>query len=249
MARSREEARELIESGSVLVNGIIAKKPASQVDESASIALPENRERFVSRGAYKLGGALDYFGLDDFRGKRVLDAGASTGGFTEVLLGRNAERIYAVDVGYGQLAWSLRNNPQVVVIDRTNIRDLSEARIEGRVDFIVADLSFISLRTVMKALAALLLETGEMLVMVKPQFEVGKDLLGEGGVVRDESLRALAIRNVAKEAWECGFGVKGVVASSMPGPAGNVEYFLWLGRGGEELRESDLSRAIMEGPR
>ena len=249
LARSRDEARELIESGSVLVNGIVANKPASQVQDSSSIVLPENRERFVSRGAYKLGGALEHFDLVDFTGKRVLDAGASTGGFTEVLLRRNADRVYAVDVGYGQLAWSLQNHPQVVVIDRTNVRELSEERIEGKVDFIVADLSFISLRTVIKVFVGLLAEEGEMLLMVKPQFEVGKDLLGEGGVVRDESLRAMAIRSVAAEAWGCGFGVKGVVASSTPGPAGNVEYFLWLSRGGEELRESDLVRAIMEGPK
>lgn len=249
LARSREDARELIESGAVVVNGIKASKPATQVDEGASITLPQDRTSYVSRGALKLSGALDHFGLKELNARRALDAGASTGGFTEVLLKRGVERVYAVDVGYGQLAWALQNHPQVVVIDRTNVRDLKEADIDGKVDLIVADLSFISLRTVMGALASILEDDGEMFLMVKPQFEVGKESLGAGGVVRDESLRATAIRGVASEAWRLGLGVKGVVASSTPGPAGNVEYFLWLSKGGEELRESDLSRAIVEGPK
>lgn len=248
IARSRDDARELIESGSVLVNGFIVGKVASQVDEASSIALTNDREMYVSRGARKLLGALEHFGIESLAGLRALDAGASTGGFTEVLIKRGIDKVYAVDVGYGQIAWSLQNDPHVVVIDRTNIRDLVVDQIEGRVDLIVADLSFISLCTVMPALAALIKDDGEMLLMVKPQFEVGKDDLSAGGVVRNPLLRKESVRNVAMTAWELGFGVLGVVASSLPGPSGNVEYFLRLRRGASQLRESDLDIAIEKGP-
>lgn len=249
IARSREDARELIEGGHVLVDGFAIKKPSRIVDESASITLGTERDEFVSRGARKLAGALDHFGIRSWSGKRVLDAGASTGGFTEVALRRGAEKVYAVDVGYGQLAWSLRSHPQVVVVDRTNIRELALDRIESRVDVVVADLSFISLTTVLPRFAELISAQGDMILMVKPQFEVGKSLVGQGGVVRDPDLRAQAVRSVAKCAQGLGFGVRAVVASSVPGPAGNVEYFLWLRRDAIELRESDLSRAIEEGPK
>ena len=248
IARSRDDARELIESGSVLVNGMTATKVASLVDESASIALSRDREEYVSRGARKLAGALDYFGKSSFEGLRILDAGASTGGFTEVLLRRGASKVYAVDVGYGQLAWSLQSHPQVRVMDRTNIRELTPESIEGKVDVIVADLSFISLTTVLPVLVTVIKDEGEMFLMVKPQFEVGREQLGSGGVVREPELRAAAVMRVAQEAWKFGFGVKGIVASSHPGPAGNVEYFIWLRKGGEQLRESDLAKAIKEGP-
>lgn len=248
MARSREDAREMIESGLVSVNGLIAKKVATQVEESASLTIAAEHESFVSRGARKLLGALDHFGITEIVGSRVLDAGASTGGFTEVLLRRGASKVYAVDVGYGQLAWSLQKNPQVVVMDRQNIRDLTAEMIEGRVDLIVADLSFISLRTVLPALESLLADSGQMILMVKPQFEVGKDQIGEGGVVREQALRKSAVSGVADAAFELGLGVEGVVASTVPGPAGNVEYFLRLRRGASKLRESDLVDAIEKGP-
>lgn len=248
IARSRDDARELIESGSVLVNGIVATKVATLVAENASIALSGDREEYVSRGARKLVGALDSFGISSFEGLRVLDAGASTGGFTEVLLRRGASKVYAVDVGYGQLAWSLQSHPQVRVMDRTNVRGLTPESVEGRVDVVVADLSFISLTTVLPVLVSLTKEEGELFLMVKPQFEVGREQLGSGGVVREPELRAAAVRRVTEEAWKLGFGIKGIVASSLPGPAGNVEYFIWLRKGSEQLRESDLARAIEEGP-
>ena len=248
LARSRDDARELIESKSVLVNGLIVTKVASLVSEDASIALKGEREEFVSRGARKLLGALEHFEISSLEGARVLDAGASTGGFTEVLLRRGALQIYAVDVGYGQLAWSLQSNPQVLVMDRTNVRDLTVEMVNGKVDLIVADLSFISLTTVLPVFASLIKDEGEMLLMVKPQFEVGREELGSGGVVREPALRRKAVEHVADSAWKIGFGVKGVVASPLPGPAGNVEYFLWLRKGSEQLRESDLTRAIEEGP-
>ena len=248
IARSREDARDLIEGGLVLVNGMKASKVASMVDEGTSIVLSQERERFVSRGAYKLKGALERFGITSFFDKTVLDAGASTGGFTEVALHLGAMKVIAVDVGYGQLAWTLQNHPQVVVVDRTNIRELDAATIGGKVDVILADLSFISLTIVLPHLTELLRSDGEMFIMVKPQFEVGKEKIGPGGVVRESESRAEAVRKVAEKAWEMGLGAMGVVASSLPGPSGNVEFFLWLRPGAEQLRESDLQRAIEEGP-
>jgi 23S rRNA (cytidine1920-2'-O)/16S rRNA (cytidine1409-2'-O)-methyltransferase len=248
MARSRDDARELIESGSVIVNGFPAMKVATMVDESTSISLVSERESYVSRGAHKLKGALEYFAIPSFNGKTVLDAGASTGGFTEIALQWGAQDVIAVDVGYGQLAWSLQDHPQVKVFDRTNIRELDQSMIGDKVDVIVADLSFISLTLVLAKFKELLADDGEMFVMVKPQFEVGKALLGAGGVVRESESRAMAVRQVASAAWDLGLGVAGVVASSLPGPSGNVEYFLWLRTEGEELRESDLQQAIKEGP-
>jgi 23S rRNA (cytidine1920-2'-O)/16S rRNA (cytidine1409-2'-O)-methyltransferase len=238
----------LIESGSVLVNGFVVEKVASQVDADSSISLTIEREEYVSRGARKLLGALEHFGVTSFQGMRALDAGASTGGFTEVLVKRGIEKVYSVDVGYGQMAWTLRNDPHVVVIDRTNIRDLSIDQIEDKVDVIVADLSFISLCTVMDSFASVIRDSGEMFLMVKPQFEVGKGQLSDGGVVRDPRLRRESVGRVAAAAWDRGFGVLGVVASSLPGPSGNVEYFLWLRKGAPQLIESDLDIAIEKGP-
>ena len=235
LARSRENAADLIESRSVLVNGIPATKSASQVDAETSIVIQGERDDFVSRGGHKLAGALDAFPQIKVEGKRALDAGASTGGFTDVLLRRGAAEVVAVDVGYGQLAWELRQDPRVKILDRTNIRHLTGEQVGEPVDLIVADLSFISLTLVLPALAAVSKPEADYLLMVKPQFEVGREHLGAGGVVRDPALRKAAVLDVAESAFDVGLGTLGIVASSLPGPAGNVEYFLWLRRGaGEE---------------
>ncbi len=248
LARSRENAADLIESRSVLVGGIPATKPATQVDAETSITLAGKREDFVSRGGHKLAGALDAFPNISVSGKRALDAGASTGGFTDVLLKRGAIEVIAVDVGYGQLAWEIRNDPRVKVLDRTNIRHLTIEQVGEPVDLIVADLSFISLTLVLPALVTVAKTNADYLVMVKPQFEVGREKLGAGGVVRDSHLRKMAVQEVADVAYDMGLGCEGVVASSLPGPSGNVEYFLWLKKGVRELRESELEEAIAEGP-
>ena len=248
LARSRENAADLIESRSVLVGGIPATKPATQVDAETSITLAGKREDFVSRGGHKLAGALDAFPNISVSGKRALDAGASTGGFTDVLLKRGATEVIAVDVGYGQLAWEIRNDPRVKVLDRTNIRHLTIEQVGEPVDLIVADLSFISLTLVLPALVTVAKTNADYLVMVKPQFEVGREKLGAGGVVRDSHLRKMAVQEVADVAYDMGLGCEGVVASSLPGPSGNVEYFLWLKKGVRELRESELEEAIAEGP-
>jgi 23S rRNA (cytidine1920-2'-O)/16S rRNA (cytidine1409-2'-O)-methyltransferase len=246
IARSREHAQDLIAQGTVTVNGMSATKAASQVDETASIAVSV-ADDYVSRGAHKLVGALDAFGID-VAGSVVLDAGASTGGFTDVLLQRGAAQVFCVDVGYGQLAWKISQDPRVVVRDRTNVRHLTDQELGCRVGLIVADLSFISLRTVLPALDGLLADGGMMLLMVKPQFEVGREALGSGGVVTDPDQRAAAVWRVASAAHQQGLTTLGVVASPLPGPSGNVEYFLWLERGDAPPRREMVDQAVQEGP-
>ena len=248
LARSREAATDLIEARVVLVSGIPATKPATQVDAETSILIAENRDEFVSRGGHKLAGALSVFNEIDVTGKRALDAGASTGGFTDVLLRNGAREVIAVDVGYGQLAWELRQDPRVTILDRTNVRHLTLEHISAPVEMVVADLSFISLTLVLPALVAVTTPGADFLVMVKPQFEVGREKLGAGGVVRDPGLRLSAIEEVARSAWEVGLGVSGVTASPLPGPSGNVEYFLWLRRGSEQLTRERAEAAIAHGP-
>jgi 23S rRNA (cytidine1920-2'-O)/16S rRNA (cytidine1409-2'-O)-methyltransferase len=253
LARSRQQAAELIGAGRVSINGMPAAKPATAIAVTASLRVEGDDERtWVSRGAHKLIGALDAFALsvDD---RRCLDAGASTGGFTEVLLDRGAREVVAADVGYGQLAWSLRNDPRVQVLERTNVRELTPDVIGGPVDLVVADLSFISLSTVLPALTACASAEADIVPMVKPQFEVGKDRVGAGGVVSDPELRADAVLTVAHKAAELQWHTVGVTASPLPGPSGNVEYFLHLRATtheplqGEQL-EHAVRQAVSEGP-
>lgn len=248
LARSREQAADLIESRSVLVGGIPASKPATQVDAETSIVLQGARDDFVSRGGHKLAGALNVFSDIVVEGKRCLDAGASTGGFTDVLLRNGAKEVVAVDVGYGQLAWELRQDPRVIILDRTNIRHLTGEMVGEPIDLVVADLSFISLTLVLPALAAVSKSDADFVLMVKPQFEVGRERLGAGGVVRDPELRRSAVLDVAESAYDVGLGTLGIAASPLPGPAGNVEYFLWLRRGASEIDQAALDYAIAIGP-
>jgi 23S rRNA (cytidine1920-2'-O)/16S rRNA (cytidine1409-2'-O)-methyltransferase len=248
LARSREHAAQLVADGLVRVSGQTATKPATAVEPGTPLLVDEQAgESYASRGGHKLVGALDALGLDP-AGRRVLDAGASTGGFTDVLLRRGASHVVAVDVGYGQLAWALQTDARVTVLDRTNVRSLEVEQIGGPVDLVVADLSFIPLGLVLPALAGCAGPDADLLPMVKPQFEVGRERLPSGGVVRDPLLRADAVRGVARQARELGLGVAGVVASPLPGPSGNVEYFLWLRRDAGPLVEADLARAVEQGP-
>jgi 23S rRNA (cytidine1920-2'-O)/16S rRNA (cytidine1409-2'-O)-methyltransferase len=252
LARSRQQAAELIGAGRVTIDGMPAAKPATAIAVSATLTVERDERTWVSRGAHKLIGALDAFGLAA-EGRRCLDAGASTGGFTEVLLDRGAREVVAVDVGYGQLAWSLRNDPRVIVLERTNVRELTADMIGGTVDLVVADLSFISLATVLPALTACASDDADIVPMVKPQFEVGKDRVGAGGVVSDPQLRRDAVFAVARRAAELQWHTVGVTASPLPGPSGNVEYFLRLrGRAesplqGDRLEEA-VHQAVAEGP-
>lgn len=252
LARSREHAADLLGSGRVSVGGQPAAKAATAVDPASAIVVapqPQGAE-YASRGGHKLAGALDHFAAEGLSvaGRCALDAGASTGGFTDVLLRRGATRVVAADVGYGQLAWPLRRDPRVRVFDRTNVRDLTAAMIGGPVEVVVADLSFISLRLVLPAFIRCAAPAAEHLLLVKPQFEVGRGHVGRGGVVRDAGLRATAMRSVAETAEELGLGTRGAVASGRPGPSGNVEYFLWLRADAPAPREELFARAVQEGP-
>ena len=252
LARSREHASELIAGGRVSVGGAVAQKASTQVGADAPVVVraAQDGPDYVSRGGPKLAGALTAFlprGLV-VGGRRCLDLGASTGGFTDVLLRAGARQVVAVDVGYGQLAWSLQSDPRVVVRDRTNARELTSELVAGPIELVVGDLSFISLRLVLPAVVTVTEPDADLVLMVKPQFEVGRERLGAGGVVRDPALRAEAVRDVAASALNLGLGVKGVTASPLPGPSGNVEYFLWLARGAQPLREDVLLNTIAEGP-
>ncbi len=248
LARSRDHAAELVASGRVTVAGGTATKAATAVTTDAAIVVREDPERedYVSRGGHKLAGALAAFGPAGLQvaGRRCLDAGASTGGFTDVLLRAGAAEVVAVDVGYGQLAWRLRQDERVTVHDRTNVRELTAEMIEGPVDLVVGDLSFISLLLVLEPLIAVTRADGDLVLMVKPQFEVGKDRLGKGGVVRDPALRSEVVVTVADAAAGRGWGARAVATSPLPGPSGNVEFFVWLRRGPAEIDADDIARAV-----
>jgi 23S rRNA (cytidine1920-2'-O)/16S rRNA (cytidine1409-2'-O)-methyltransferase len=255
LARSRDHAAELVAQRRVRIGGVTATKPATGVDADTPllVRVEDNEPRWASRGARKLLGALDGLiaGGPAVTGRRCLDAGASTGGFTDVLLHRGAREVVAVDVGYGQLAWSLRTDQRVRVHDRTNVRTLQPEDIGGTVDLTVADLSFISLRLTLPALIACTNADGDLLPMVKPQFEVGRERLGTGGVVRDPQLRAQAMLDVLAVAEDLGLYLVDAIASPLPGPSGNVEYFLWLRRGvAGPLRpiEELVDAAVRRGP-
>jgi len=247
LARSREQAGELVAAGRVAVAGQPAAKPATQVARDAPITVTDSVDPgYVSRGGYKLAGALQAFGGLIVAGRQCLDAGASTGGFTDVLLRAGAAHVVAADVGYGQLAWSLRTDPRVTVMDRTNVRTIGP--LTPAPDLVVADLSFISLILVLSALVACATPGADFVLLVKPQFEVGKGRVGAGGVVRDSTDRSAAVEKVCGAAAGLGLGVQGITASPLPGPAGNVEYFVWLRRGAPPLDPEQLQRAIQEGP-
>jgi 23S rRNA (cytidine1920-2'-O)/16S rRNA (cytidine1409-2'-O)-methyltransferase len=249
LARSREQAAELITGGRVAVAGLVAGKPATQVGRDAAITVSGDAgPGYVSRGSHKLAGALAAFGDLTVASRRCLDAGASTGGFTDVLLRAGAGHVIAVDVGYGQLAWVLRIDPRVTVLERVNVRELRPEQVAPPPALVVADLSFISLATPLPALVSCAAQDADFVLLVKPQFEVGKGRVGPGGVVRDPELRAEAVSGVARAAAAYGLGVAGVTASPLPGPAGNVEYFLWLRRGAPPLDGGELDQAISDGP-
>jgi 23S rRNA (cytidine1920-2'-O)/16S rRNA (cytidine1409-2'-O)-methyltransferase len=244
LSTGRTAARDAIEAGAVRVSGVVVKKPASLVTDDAPIVVLEEARPYASRAGAKLAAALDRFAVDP-EGLRCLDAGASTGGFTDVLLRRGAAQVVAVDVGYGQLAWSLRSDPRVDVRDRTNVRNLVPEVIGGQVDLVVADLSFISLRTVLPSLRRLAHRDAAFVLLVKPQFEVGRAAVGKGGVVRDPAAWRGALDGVIAAAALDGLVAMGAMASPVPGPAGNVEFFVWLVDGDEG--PADVELAVEEG--
>ena len=254
LARSRDHAAELIADGRVTVSGATATKAATAVTtDVALVVVPDpalrGGQEYVSRGGHKLAGALAAFlpqGLT-VSGRRCLDAGASTGGFTDVLLREGAREVVAVDVGYGQLAWRLQQDERVDVRDRTNVRDLDLVKVGGPADLVVGDLSFISLTLVLDALIAVADDGSDLVLMVKPQFEVGKERVGKGGVVRDPAARADAVVTVADAAANRGWGARAVTVSPLPGPSGNVEFFLWLRRGPAAVDRADIEAVVSAG--
>jgi 23S rRNA (cytidine1920-2'-O)/16S rRNA (cytidine1409-2'-O)-methyltransferase len=226
LAASREKARGLIMAGEVLVEGVVVDKPGTRVDAACAITLLA-RPRFVSRGGDKLAGALDAFAFPA-AGLVCADVGASTGGFTDCLLQYGAARVYAIDVGYGQLAYPLRVDPRVVAIERTNARYV-EALAEP-VDLVVIDASFISLRLLLPTVKRWLKPEGSIIPLIKPQFEAGRDDVGKGGVVRDPATHARVLEEILSAGIEHGFTVRGLIRSPLVGPAGNIEFLAWLGQ-------------------
>ncbi|MFD5278908.1 TlyA family RNA methyltransferase [Pseudarthrobacter sp. NPDC058362] len=231
LARSRTHAAALIAEGRVSSAGQILAKASLQVDEARDLSVQhDDQDTYASRAGHKLAGALDAFPGVSAEGKRCLDAGASTGGFTDVLLRRGAAHVVAVDVGHGQLVARLREDPRVEVHEGLNVRYMTSGDIGGPAELTVADLSFISLTLVVQPLADCTLPGGDLVLMVKPQFEIGKDRLGRTGVVTSERERRLAVEKVAGAAFDAGLDLCGLAASPLPGQDGNVEYFLWIRR-------------------
>ena len=242
LAESREKARAMIMAGEVAIAGETGYKPGARVDENAELAVELRRSKYVSRGGYKLEGAIKEFGLD-FDGKVVLDVGASTGGYSDCALQNGAARIFALDVGYGQLDWNLRNDPRVVVLERTNIRYFDPARLGGPVDIITMDVSFISTRLIFPVLADMLKDGGEVVSLIKPQFEAGKDKVGKHGVVRDPKVHLEVLRECIDSASQAGLGLAALTYSPIKGPKGNIEYFIYLRKGPAQC---DTNAALIE---
>ena len=225
LAPSRQRAVALILEGKVRVDGQRAQKAAQTVAPDARVEVLEEDEAYVSRGGIKLAGALDFFRLS-VAGSVAMDVGASTGGFTDCLLKRGARRVYAVDVGYGQLAWKLRQDPRVVVLERTNVRYLRREKIPESLDLATIDTSFISLTKVIPRVVEFLKEGGRLLALIKPQFEVGRGLVGKGGVVREPELHQRVVSELERFCRDLELAVAGVVESPILGPKGNREFFL-----------------------
>jgi 23S rRNA (cytidine1920-2'-O)/16S rRNA (cytidine1409-2'-O)-methyltransferase len=227
LVASREEGRGRILAGDVLVNDQPLTKAGTLVDEQAAIRIKSKVVPYASRGGSKLEAALQSFGIDP-TGKTVLDVGASTGGFTDCLLAHGARQIFAVDVGYGQLNWRLRNDPRVVVLEKTNIRYLELKSLPRPADLATIDVSFISLKLVIPQVKTLLLPDHQIIALIKPQFEVGKGKVGKGGVVRSHEEQERVIEEIRSAAMKLGYGVCGVIESPLLGPAGNKEFFIHL---------------------
>jgi len=245
---SRARAVEAIEAGRVLVAGAYATSAARQVspDESVSVVAAEG-DTYVSRGGHKLAAGLDAFGVD-VRGRRAADIGASTGGFTDCLLQRGATSVIAIDVGRGQLAWSLREDPRVTVMERTNVRTLEAGAIDPPVDVCVVDVSFISLCTIAPSLLALAAADGDFVLLVKPQFEAGRSRVGRGGIVRDPAVHEAVLREVVSGLEERGLGVRALVASPLRGADGNVEFLAHARTGVASVDSAVIENAVRHAP-
>ncbi|MBQ3378853.1 MAG: TlyA family RNA methyltransferase [Clostridia bacterium] len=245
-AESREKARALVMEGIVFVNGERTDKPGQSVDENAQIEIRGKKLEFVSRGGLKLKGAIDRFNID-LTDVYAIDIGASTGGFTDCMLMHGAKKVYAVDVGYGQLAWKLRTDPRVVNIERTNIRYFDDSVLERRLDFGTVDVSFIGLKLVLPVLYRTLRDGARAVCLIKPQFEAGREAVGKKGVVRDMRVHEQVIKKVLCEAQETGFSILGVYHSPIRGPEGNIEYLMYIEKRAPEASfEADIEKLVHE---
>ncbi|MGB7708089.1 MAG: TlyA family RNA methyltransferase [Microcoleus sp.] len=248
LCTSRQQAQALIRTGKVTVNQQLVDKPGTEVDMAANIQIKE-RSRYVSRGGDKLAKALEVFAIPVTE-RICLDGGISTGGFTDCLLQAGAAKVYGIDVGYGQADWGLRNDPRVILKERTNLRYMTAAELYGdsqRADLAVVDVSFISLDKILPALWELLAPPREVVLLVKPQFEVGRDRVGKKGVVRDSATQADAIFQVWKAAIALGWEERGLTWSPLLGPAGNIEYLLWLGSDRQQQSEQNaVEESVMK---
>ena len=244
-AKSREAARAEIMAGGVFVGGQPALKPGTMVDINTDIEMRGAKPRYVSRGGYKLEKALEYFGVDP-EGKTCIDCGASTGGFTDCLLQNGASAVVAVDVGYGQLAWSVRSDPRVTALERTNIRYLTREKLGVKPSLAVVDVSFISLALVLPVLKELLEDGAQVICLIKPQFEAGREKVGKKGVVRDAAVHKEVLDNFMSTAQKAGFAVSGITFSPIKGPEGNIEFlaFLSSSRGVSENADIDTESAV-----
>ncbi|MDP4092047.1 MAG: TlyA family RNA methyltransferase [Bacillota bacterium] len=240
---SREKAQGAVMAGCVLVDGERADKPGVKFNQDINISIKENPLPFVSRGGLKLQKAIDSFGLN-LQGKKCIDIGASTGGFTDCMLQRGAEKVYAVDVGYGQLAWNLRNDSRVVCMERTNIRYVKPEQIGEILNFASIDVSFISLKKVLPVAKELTGENGEIVSLIKPQFEAGREKVGKHGVVREPETHIEVITSVLNFSVELGLKVKGLAYSPIKGPEGNIEYLAYLAKSGESI--DNIEKIISE---
>jgi 23S rRNA (cytidine1920-2'-O)/16S rRNA (cytidine1409-2'-O)-methyltransferase len=247
LAPSRTRAVEAILAGRVSVSGTPATTAARQVDAAEPIVVAEevSGESFVSRGGTKLAGALDAFAID-VTGARAVDVGASTGGFTDCLLHRGAAHVHAIDVGRGQLAWTLRNDERVTVMERTNVRELEAGAVDPPADLCVADLSFISLRTVAPSLVAITTDDAEFVLLVKPQFEAGRARLGKGGIVRDAVVHDAVLHEVIDALGTRGLGVQSLVTSPLRGADGNIEFFARARKGAIAIDATEIARVVAD---
>ena len=243
LTESRERAKTSIMAGLVYVDGQKETKPGTFVASEASVELRGETLRYVSRGGLKLEKALRVFPVN-VAGSVCMDCGASTGGFTDVLLQNGAAKVYAIDVGYGQLAWSLRRNERVVCMERCNIRYVTHEQIPEEIDLATADLSFISLRLVLPAVRELLTPGGQMICLVKPQFEAGKEKVGKKGVVRDPETHRLVLEDFISYSRQAGFGLRGLDFSPIRGPEGNIEYLAWIAKNADSIAAPDLGALV-----
>jgi 23S rRNA (cytidine1920-2'-O)/16S rRNA (cytidine1409-2'-O)-methyltransferase len=241
LAASREKAKSLIMSGVVFAKGSRLEKPGTELDENTLLELKGEQQAYVSRGGLKLAKAIEVFQLN-FNGRVVADIGASTGGFTDCVLQNGAARVYAIDVGYGQLDWKLRTDQRVISMERTNARYLNESSLPEKMDWVVSDVAFISVTKIFPAMCTILKENGQMVILIKPQFEAGREKVGKKGVVKDPAVHCQVLHNVLEEAQRIGFGIIGLDFSPIRGPEGNIEYLAWLSRPG--LKDKSITNMI-----